>query len=338
MIAAIVLQPSLSRRLVEVRLPQTTVPAGQEVVQTVEDLSPGIAFDEAIPSWNVVGSERVVIEARTKRDGRPTKWYVLARWTPGPDRETVDGQKDADGNVLTDTLRFAKAATTLDLRVTVKAGVQDATVKLITVSFANKTDRPSAAPPLAWGKTLTVPEKAQGNYPRGNVICSPTSLTMVLNHWGKVENRPDLLMDVPEVVDAVWDRVYKGSGNWPFNTAYAGTFPGLKAYVARFDSLNDLERWIDAGIPVICSIAFSLTQGKPLDPNEQGHLVVLIGFTKEGDPIFNDPARRDQVRYIYKRANFDRGWANSRRTVYLVYPESAPIPEPTSGLWLPRKS
>ena len=55
----------------------------------------------------------------------------------------------------------------------------------------------------------------------GEVWCSPTSTSMVLAYWagdtGPCEPR------VRAAVEGVYDWVYDGHGNWPFNTAYAAT-------------------------------------------------------------------------------------------------------------------
>ena len=56
-------------------------------------------------------------------------------------------------------------------------------------------------------------------------------------------------------VDGVYDWVYEGHGNWPFNTAYAAA-RGLEASVARFRSLAEAEPWIAAGVPVGMSYAW----------------------------------------------------------------------------------
>jgi hypothetical protein len=65
-------------------------------------------------------------------------------------------------------------------------------------------------------------------------------------------------------------------------------------------------------------------------------LVVLVGFTAEGDPIFNDPAKRDEVRRTYKRANFEKAWLYSDRAVYLVYPDGTRLPDDPDRLWTVR--
>lgn len=314
---------------------------------TSKSLGPFVSrmpFDEAIVSWNVERPEAAAlkVEARATVAGRLTAWYTLADWSGDPalhPRQSVAGQSDPDGKVMTDTLHLARPAESIELRLTAQtlAAGPSPRLKLLTVLFSDTTQQgtDAAVPSPAWGKLIDVPQRAQGNYPNGGVLCSPTSVSMVLWHYANVLSRPELNQDVPAVEAGVWDSVFKGAGNWPFNTAYAGGFPGIRAYVSRFQAISDLERWIDDGLPVVCSVSFDLLRGKPLSENENGHLVVLVGFTKEGDPIFNDPAHRDEVRKTYKRADFERAWVYSHRTVYLIYPEAAPVPSDPDALWLP---
>lgn len=184
----------------------------------------------------------------------------------------------------------------------------------------------------AWGKTIDVPMRAQGDYPNGGVLCSATSTSMMLWHYSRVLRRPELDRDVPEVEASVWDTVYKGAGNWPFNVAYSGSFAGMRAYVTRFSAISDLEKWIAVGLPVVCSVSFDMLRGAPTGGS--GHLVVLVGFTETGDPVINDPARRGDVRHVYKRADFERAWLYSKRAVYIVHPEDAKPPTGGEGRWL----
>jgi hypothetical protein len=180
---------------------------------------------------------------------------------------------------------------------------------------------------------IEVPQRAQGNYERGGILCSPTCVSMVLWHYSNLLARPDLNQDVPEVEKRVWDPVYDGAGNWPFNAAYAGSFPGLRSYITRLSDIRDAEKWIEAGYPLICSAPLDMLRGKEREGNS-GHLVVLVGFTESGDPIFNDPAKKDEVRRTYKRADFEKAWLTSRRTVYIVLPEDAKPPTGSAGLWI----
>ena len=165
-------------------------------------------------------------------------------------------------------------------------------------------------------------------YPDGGTVwCSPTSTSMVLAYWagdaGPCEPR------VRAAVDGVYDWVYDGHGNWPFNTAYAAA-QGLEAEVVRFESMADAERWVAAGVPVVISYYWhegDLT-GAPI-PSSNGHLAVLVGFDAVGNPIVNDPAAAAdaEVQRTYLRSELEHLWVKkSGGTAYLIYPTGHAVP------------
>jgi hypothetical protein len=301
-------------------------------------------WNELILSWNAVAPAGtfVKIEARTFSSGRATKFYTLGNWSPDNKifpRTSLRGQQDADGNVDTDTLVLKRSAEAAQIRITLGGtnGVQP-TLKFLGVSFSNTKVSPITRPPnhAAWGKIIPTPEHSQHGYPNEKGWCSPTSLSMVLSHWAEVLNRSELNLTVPEVAGKVYDDDFAGTGNWPFNTAFAGGFSGMRSYVTRLDDLAEVEDWIAAGIPVILSARWDWLQpGRPLDSD--GHLIVCIGFTESGDVVINDPATRlelgQSVRHIYKRADVAHSWTKSHNAVYLVYPVGAKIPPDRYGHW-----
>ena len=322
--------------------PDLEFPAvGESATRVFDALKPGFAWDQAIVSWNVENpaAAEVKVEARAWRGETPTKWYTVADWAADASkapRVSVEGQKDVDGDVETDTLVLKAPADRLELKATLHTLVDGPRprLRLLTASFLDSKKKTADAPrpSEAWGRTIDVPQRAQGDYPNGGVLCSATSTSMLLWHYSKVLNRPELDHDVPEVEANVWDSVYKGAGNWPFNVAYSGSFPGMRAYVARFAGIDDLEKWIAAGLPLACSVSLDMLKGKPTGGS--GHLIVLVGFTNDGDPVVNDPAWRGAVRRTYKRADFERAWLYSNRTVYVVHPESVKPPKGGEGRWL----
>ncbi|MEI6195378.1 MAG: C39 family peptidase, partial [Verrucomicrobiota bacterium] len=164
----------------------------------------------------------------------------------------------------------------------------------------------------------------------------PTSLSMALSRWAEILNRPEMNLTVPEVAAKVYDNDFAGTGNWPFNTAFAGSFSGMRSYVTRFDDLTEVEDWIATGIPVILSARWDwLLPGRP--PDLDGHLIVCIGFTKDGDVVMNDPATRlekgESVRRVYRRADVIHSWTKSHNAVYLVYPADTKIPADKFRHW-----
>ena len=219
------------------------------------------------------------------------------------------------------------------------------------------SERPAAAgdvsaPGAAAGVELDVPPYAQsiheGEYPQygggGAAWCSPTSTAMVIEYWGSGPSAADLAWVDPALADPcvdhaarfTFDAAYDGTGNWPFNTAYAAHF-GLDAFVTRLRSLQEAELFLAAGIPLVASIVAGPGEldGFQLPQGTAGHLVVIVGFTAEGDPVVNDPAApsNDAVRRSYDRAQFERVWLDgSGGAVYVITPPGTALP-PSPGNW-----
>jgi hypothetical protein len=304
-----------------------------------------MAWNELVVSWNASLPLQawLKVEARGVFPGHETKFYTMGLWSRDSSqhpRGSVRGQNDADGTVNDDTLVLIRPGAGTQLRLTL-GGPDPALrpqLKFLGLSFLDNRASPAPLPPhrAVWGKIIPTTERSQHSYPQEEGWCSPTALSMVLTRWSEVLHRPDLSRDVPEVAARVYDPVLEGTGNWPFNTAYAGSFHGLRAYVARFSDLSEVEDWIAAGIPVVLSARWDLlAPGRK--PTGSGHLVVCIGFTENGDVVVNDPAANPQkgqkVRQIYVRQNVIKAWEKSGNTVYLVYPEKAQIPDDRFGHW-----
>ena len=319
-------------------------------------------FQELIPSWNATTPPGTWIEVRLRARlggdgsagtaGRWTRWYELGSWSldSGPERrQSVKGQRDADGRVSTDTVILATPASAYQLGLTLRAddqapgGATTPAISLAAVlaSTPSETARAVSSSRSAWGTTLDVPERSQMVYPNGGPVwCSPTSTSMVMAYWSERLGEPSLNRPIPEVAAAVYDVVYRGNGNWPFNTAYAGR-DGLVAYVSRMGSLAQVERWIEAGVPVVASLAWSPGELRNAAvPSTDGHLLVIVGLTADGDVVVNDPAADPRlglsVRRVYPRGAMERLWlTHSGGTVYLIYPEtvSPPPGDLAFGAW-----
>ena len=300
----------------------------------------GFGIMQAVPSWDVdtpAGSWVEVSVRGRLPGGRLTKWYSAGVWASDGStvaRHSVKDQDDGDAAMSTDTLVIADgkpAAEALQVKVRFMTARPDAVPSLRMAAVAVSTAPPKQPPatpgdPARWGKTLDVAACTQSYPDGGEGWCSPTSMSMIVGYWahdsGPCEPR------VRAAVDGVYDWVYDGHGNWPFNTAYAAT-RGLEASVARFSSLADAEPWIAAGVPVGVSYAWKAGQltGAPVRSSD-GHLGVLVGFEANGDPVVNDPAGKgDVLRRTYRRAEFENVWVtHSGGTAYLVYPPGWPTP------------
>lgn len=310
-----------------------------QTVLTSPEIETAIPWDELVASWNadLHGGAWLKVEARALYPGRDTKYYILGLDSGDPfrhPRQSVRHQADADGDVATDTLLLKRPCGRVQVRLTLGPGERGpAVLKFLGLSLKDSRAAPPALPPnrAAWGLTLPVPERSQMAYSNGLALCSPATVSMILGYWSRKLNRQDLDRDVPEIGRAVFDPGWPGTGNWPFNTAYAGAFPGLRAYVARLTDLAELEDWIARGLPVGLSVCLNRLRGRPGPPS--GHLVVCVGFTPEGDLVINDPGVRANVRQAVPRANAAWAWAYSKNTAYLIYAETATLPEDRFGHW-----
>ncbi|MFD9411764.1 peptidase C39 family protein [Streptomyces sp. NPDC059989] len=302
---------------------------------------------EAIASWNARTPAGTWIQTElrgTYTDGTATPWYVMGRWASGEGdirRTSVDGQTDGRSTVWTDTLAVDAPASGLrlthwQLRLTLhrKPGAdRGPTVWLAGAMASDVPDRftVAASAPSGRGHELKVPRYSQevhaGRYPEydngGEAWCSPTSSQMIIEFWGGRAGSSSLTWVNPKYSDpqvchaarSTYDAAYKGCGNWPFNAAYAATYPGLAGVVTRLTSLTDLELLIRAGIPAITSQSFRTEELTGAGYGTAGHLMTVIGFTAAGDVIANDPHSPDNpsVRRVYKRREFETNWLRTKR-------------------------
>lgn len=315
---------------------------------------PGFAFTELIASWEAKtpGDSFVEVEVRGQDStGRSSSWDVLARWAHGDkfvQRTSLGSQDDDLARVATDTWRAASAAglERWRLRVTLlrRTGATTGAPSLGHLS-ATTSRRPDGAiatskPGVvsqAGGAVLDVPRYSQmvheGHYPQwgggGEAWCSPTSTSMVLAYYDALPPASDHAW-VPDDHTSPWvdhaarmtyDHGYDGTGNWSFNMAYAGRLVG-RADVVRLPDLRAVERLVADGVPVVMSIAFGAGElsGAPIS-SSNGHLLVVVGFTADGDVVVNDPAADGPsgVRRTYDRAQLERAWLDaSTGTAYVL--------------------
>jgi hypothetical protein len=328
----------------------------EQAVWTSAPLRPGFGVQEIVPSWTAEtpGGSWVQIDIK----GPTTQWYALGRWASHDTvvrRTTVPKQDDENGVVNADTFRAApdRELPSFQVRVSLMrpAGSADVPVLQRLGVMASRLPAPDgelavSTPRSALGVVLDVPCFSQkihaGEYPEydggGGSWCSPTSTSMVMAYWGALPPAEDYewvdtsLADrwVDHAARGTYDHAYGGCGNWPFNTAYAGRY-GLTGFVTRLRSLAEAELFIADGIPLIVSGSYRTGDIKGLDYDTNGHIMVLAGFTGDGDPVLNDPnsAANADVRKTVDRTEFERVWLNtSRGVVYVITPPGRALPQP----------
>lgn len=330
------------------------------------------ALTELIASWNADTPKGTWLEVNVRgRDesGQRTGWFVMGRWARDDtdaggaiNRTSLDGQGTDVATVWTDTLHLQDDHTLHDIQLRVQLMRKESLHHGPTVSFLGAVS--SALPDdatvpvsprlLRRPVTLDVPTYSQelhnGQYPEydngGEAWCSPTSTSMVVASWHRGPTKRQMSwvepMKDPQVAYAArntYDYTYEGCGNWPFNAAYAASF-GLEGFVTRLRSLREAESFIARGIPLVTSVSFDSSELDGAGYSTGGHLMVLVGFDGDGNPIMNDPASHlipsdDQVRVTYDREQFENVWVpRSGGTVYVIRPPWLPLPRaPREANW-----
>lgn len=300
---------------------------------------PDFQVSELIPSWNLQsvsdGFLDVVIHA-SFLSGK-SRMFNMGRWAKGGQsldqmgpRTSINDQKNDYGVVYTDTLVFKQTPTDCEVELRLYPGNEDkgGTLDFFGVCLSpppalDELLRPS---PILETRLIDVPLLCQRDYIGGGVWCSPTSVTMIMHYWSKKLARSDLRYSVSETANLVYDPGWPGTGNWAFNVAFAGGHLNMRAHVNRLNAIDELRALIDAGVPVAASVSYDLLKGKSVKGNNDGHLVVVVGFDQSGDPMINDPAACPEVQRSYPLEHFIKAWQSSRQTVYIIYPSKISLP------------
>jgi hypothetical protein len=321
------------------------------------------AFNELVSSWNSNTPPGTWIQSEVLPkfdDGHvANKWYILGRWSYGDSdfhRTSVGGQGDADGFVSIDTF-FTKdhPAVAYRLRLTLfrrEGSGTTPSVSRYSAIASNLTNQKNQFP-STWGgltKDLHLPQYSQethhNHYPEfdngGEAWCSPTSTSMVVAYWGApyapVSPETDWVKPsndpwVDFTARFVYDYHYQGAGNWPFNVAYASE-RGLVGDVTELHNLAEAEPFIQAGIPLVASVAWESNKLTGAIKSTNGHLLVIGGFDDHGNVIAYDPAHPTDadVKQVYDRAEFERAWIPaSGGIVYVIRPVNWNTPDLTQN-------
>lgn len=321
--------------------------------------STGFAAKSLIPSWTIQSPTGTWarIEVRVKSGSTTGSWDTIANYAFSASyikRASGSAQTDDLAKLSTDTVlaNSGKSFTSWQVRVLLMRPVGAKTTPTLEAvngtqaTYATRTISTSSTT-MTKTKELAVPMYSQmihkGEYPEwgggGEAWCSPTSTAMVMRYFGKGPTAADYAWTsfqdgfVDHAARYTFDYAYDGTGNWPFNTAYAARH-SLDAFVTRLYTLRDAEAFINAGIPLVASIAFGKGEldGAPIS-STPGHLVVIRGFTSAGSVIVNDPAasKNSTVRRVYNRAQFEKAWQRgSGGVVYVIRPDSQPLPADTT--------
>ncbi|MDZ7340366.1 MAG: C39 family peptidase [candidate division KSB1 bacterium] len=138
----------------------------------------------------------------------------------------------------------------------------------------------------------------------GGSICSPTTVSMILLSY----NIPvDPLKFALDTYDPYW-QIF---GVWPRVVQNASEY-GIQGTVTRYRTWSQAREVLAKGGRIGMSI------GPPL---YGGHLVMLAGFTENGDPIVHDPARTyDGYAHVFNKYDLSRSWFAKGGVAYTFFP------------------
>ena len=162
----------------------------------------------------------------------------------------------------------------------------------------------------------------------GSVICSPTSITMLLNR--RNEN-----LIVEETAWSCFDYDYEAFGNWLFNVAFASSL-GYESFV-EYGNLKSLKREIYSEYPVAVSVKYTndinnleypYIENAPI--TTAGHILVVRGFEKKDGidyVVVNDPAGKsnESVTRRYKLSEFESAWHRGSNIMYIIHDKEVEI-------------
>ncbi|MCB0825684.1 MAG: hypothetical protein KDC26_05805, partial [Armatimonadetes bacterium] len=166
-------------------------------------LKAGSPIHEVIPSWEAQMPVGAKLEFEFSVPSENPRWYKVGTWAIDQTRTSTNDQSDETAAVYTDTFRCKSVSTVLSLRITATPnalGELPSIEKARLIITPKESNWEARSPQTSiWGKVLEPPRRAQMSYENGGVLCSPTSVSMLLGYWAQIQNRPDWDDDVPVV-------------------------------------------------------------------------------------------------------------------------------------------
>jgi|YNPMSStandDraft_2_1061718.scaffolds.fasta_scaffold01827_7 hypothetical protein len=240
--------------------------------------------------------------------------------------KSFDAEKNI-GFISADTLKLKKLRKNFDIKIKIKSKTKKpSSIKLINIILSNRKKEfiPSKLQKTRKTLKLNIIKTSQMTQKtsKASDICSPTSISMVLDYYG-------IKLSPIKIASLVYDNGSKIFGNWIFNTMFVST-KSLFSFVYRFNSIKELFEFLDRKIPIIASITFDENElsNSPLKKTK-GHLLVVKGYTLKGDIIVNDPASPNikGVERIYNQKEFEKVWIENKfGTSYIIVDDIKKLP------------
>ncbi len=302
---------------------------------TTFPINAGFPFTQLILSWNASRPDSMSLldfVVEVSPDSLNWTHFDYQVWGDGdsPRKSTPFvknvsgvGRIDVDYMILEKPMRYA--------RVTVYGfghkSSPDIVLRRLALSFSSdnsswddfqKNHEEKKRKTIFGSTTLAVPYFSQRSLPKdiSGSCCSPTSVSMVLNYYGRN------FMPVAFAHEAYdgRDQIY---GNWPYNMAAAYTVGMAKTWVESHCSFDEIYDEVASGKPVIISISYGFDElpHSPVHEAPDGHLIVVVGFDGPDTVICNDPAGHnvDDGIVHYPRHELEKIWLKHGGIAYHIW-------------------
>ncbi len=278
-------------------------------------------FNRLVVSWNSETNPNTTIEIwiKIRTETNWSKWFSYGKWTTdGYNTGSFSGQKDLYAKLDIDELMVLEGTGNgIQIKAELSKKAEDTEtpkLKRIAVTFESESDNLDNH---EWMKpiALEVPPRCQLTVPDiGKIICSPTSVAMVMAYYGVIE-------ETEKVAKGTVDNGASIYGNWSYNVAYAGE-KGFDAVVMYCKGFESIYAFLSKNVPVIATIRIKDKEALEgaLQAYPSGHLIVVTGYEIRNDIAYvlvNDPATDDinQVSRAYRLDQFMNAW---KRIVYVI--------------------
>lgn len=279
-------------------------------------------FTELVASWNSITPKDSNVELfiRVKQKDNWSQWFSYGKWSFNSTNSSVKNQSDTLARMNIDTIKVNDFADGFQYKIELNRDSTNTSSPLVsligaTLHLQEEYLEAINLTNIDWHNNIDVPQNSQMvAYLDPRVICSPTSLTMLLRYYD-IDYTPE------KTALKAKDNGANIYGNWTYNIAVAGEL-GLDAYVSRLTTIDELKYLIAHNIPVAASITVSDKSqliGAPM-AYPSGHLLIVRGFVLRDDVeyvIVNDPAADDNESVVreYQLDQFINAWKNY---VYIV--------------------
>ena len=280
-------------------------------------------FDELLPSWNadVPQGCHLAVDVRVSVEpGIWSPWLSLGGWErgatpPSPGSRTVEWRTDRGKvRVAIDVLESEFTLSRYQLRFSAAGdeAIRLDSVHVVASDTASVLNHPLRRD-LVQAVELKVPARSQRleDPAIAGRICSPTSVTMALAHFGAE-------YPTGTVAETLYDADHDIYGNW--NRAVQGAFElGVRGYLTRINHWGEVAAHLLAGEPLVISIRADEgeLQGAPY-ARTSGHLLTIRGLTDDGYALVNDPAAHEVegVPRRYSLSNLETVWLRRNGVAY----------------------